>query len=122
MSPLTVKSFIHRTSCVSSGTFGTVFEGKSLTGALLTSLAEKTEEECQSACISSEGCRSINFDDSNGECELNTKIAGDKGGTNLVERTGWRYKHTNYTLDMVYQKFVTRMFSKAVGRQQPQRD
>ena len=87
-------AFILRISCKYEGLFTNVYNGKSLTGGLLGTF-QYTNDACQTACIMSKECKSINVKDNGNDCKLLTNVIGERGSI-LVEKAGWTHQSTNY--------------------------
>ena len=85
---------------MSVGDFGINIQNKFLQGAVLSIFNGIPEKDCTRECLMNNHCKSINFDNGNKECQLNSKIAGDSG-TNLITNNRWEYKSTNYSLKKV---------------------
>ena len=87
-------AFLLRTSCKHEGLFTNVFFGKSLTGGLLGTF-QYTNDACQTACIMSNECKSINLKHNGNDCELLRNVIGERGSI-LVDKSGWTHKSTDY--------------------------
>ena len=74
--------------------------GKLLQGSVLSE-SNHIEEDCETACLLDSRCKSININSVNGaKCQLNSRIVGDSG-TDLVARSEWTYKTTNFSTTQV---------------------
>ena len=92
--------FILRTPCKVEADFSVFENGKVLTGAFLANLTNKSEIECEMACVDNLECKSINYNAAELLCQLSNKVNGETG-TSITSAGGWKYKSTNYQTTLV---------------------
>ena len=94
---LTWKSIGHilRTPCQDYGNFSVVKTGYALTGHTLVTFNGLTVEECETACIHKQQCKSINTNSL--KCKLVSKSTENPfDNVELTTKAGWTYRTTDY--------------------------
>ena len=94
---------ILRTHCSQYANFSYVRQNEVLQGSLLTTIINKSPDECQSECVARQFCKSVNIEASGDKrCELNRESEADKSSAlSLVPRAGWSFRSTSYTERLV---------------------
>ena len=95
---------ILRRSCGDYGKFSYVHQDKVLQGEKITTVIVSSEEECELACFDELQCKSINIEMNRKarQCELNKRTTADASdGVVLTPKSGWVFKSTSYTDNLV---------------------
>ena len=96
---------ILRRSCGDYANFSYVELDKVLRGEKITTVIVSSEEECELACIDELQCKSINIEKSRKarQCELNKRSTADASdGVVLTPKSGWMFKSTSFTENLVW--------------------
>ncbi|XP_065060943.1 uncharacterized protein LOC135688147 isoform X2 [Rhopilema esculentum] len=99
-----VNGRILRRSCGDYADFSYVELDKVLEGEKIKTVIVPSEEECELACVDELQCKSINIEKSKNarRCELNKRSTADASdGVALTPRSGWVYKSTSYTDNLI---------------------
>ena len=103
-----VKGRILRRSCGDYANFSYVQLDKVLQGEEITTLVVSSEVECERACVDELQCKSIHIEMSKKarQCELNKRSTADASdGVVLTPKSGWMFKSTSYTDNLVIFNF-----------------
>ena len=91
-------AYILRLPCLSYANFSIAKGNHTLTGDVLMTLHDVSEEDCENECKQHRLCKSINTRNTNGEnCQLISKSVEDPfDNAVLSSKVGWTYKTTDH--------------------------
>ena len=92
---------ILRLPCLKYADFNVFHVNKLLRGHLIYKESGLNDVQCMEKCVKTTNCRSYNINNKLQLCELNGKMLGDGGTTQLSHENGWIYKSTNPTAKLV---------------------
>ena len=107
---------ILRESCQYYGDFNIVLKDMAVTGTVLRTFVGKTKRQCTLRCMSSLQCKSLNFKEDDGQCELLDRNL-TSSMTAISKRLGWVYMTTDEqasNVSIVYNNLGTKAYK--IGR------
>ena len=83
-----------RASCKYYGDFDVILKDMTFTGTVLTVFTGKTRRQCILECLSNTQCKSLNFKEEEGHCQLLARNLTSSIGA-LNQNPGWMYITTD---------------------------